>query len=518
MSPKKSTDVAEPIAETASAQASAMIEAFKAARRVSTPLVALETPDPAATIEQVRAVLNGESPTFEWDIVRGMRAVNELGKLAAAQKGIEPQATINPVAALEKCDELPAKSAVFFHNAHRHLGDPQVVQALWNLRDTYKRNRRTVILLGPAFNLPSELAGDVVVLDEPLPTRAELAKVLEQQHVNASLPQPSEEQATAALDAIVGLPAFTAEQVVAMSLTRTGINQTRLWERKVKAIENTKGLRVWRGKANLADLRGIDNVVAFNNDLMDASTFGAIVFIDEGDKAMAGGMSEHSGDSGVSKDQIGQILSYIEDGGHMGEMFAGIAGCGKTELAKAISVASGKPLIVFDMGGMKGGIVGSSEESIRTALKVITATAEGKVLFIMTANQTTSFTPELNRRFPDQFFFDLPDADGREAIWPVYIKRYGLDPVQAKRPEGFAAGWTGAEIKRVCERAALFGRTVVDTSRYIVPQCESAKATIARMRSNAAGRFLSASKPGFYMPPAAEVETTSVHRKIDMAE
>ena len=511
MSPKKPETVTEPVKPV-----SQMIAQFKAARRVSTPLVALETPDPAATVLSVREVLNGESPTFEWDIVRGLRGVNELGKQVAAQKNITPEATINLVTALEIADGLPAKSALFVHNAHRHLNDVQVVQALWNLRDTYKRNRRTVIMLGPSFQLPSELAGDVVVLDEPLPTRAELATILEQQHTNANLPQPSGDVATAALDAIVGLPAFTAEQVVAMALRQTGIDLPALWERKRKAIQNTQGLRVWTGDASLDDLCGIDNVKDFARELIDAKTFGAIVFIDEADKALAGGMSDHSGDSGVSKDQIGQILSFIEDGGHLGMLLAGVAGCGKTQLAKAIAQESGKPLIVFDIGGMKGGVVGQSEQSIREALKVVTATAEGRVLFIMTANRTTSFSPELNRRFPDQFFFDLPDAEGREAIWRVYVKKYNLSSVQAHRPAGFGTGWTGAEIKRACERAALFGRTVVDAAKFIVPLAGSAKNAIAGLRSEAAGRFLSAAKPGFYMPPSDGDELPSAGRQFDV--
>lgn len=513
MSPRKPET--EAAAETPIATASHMIAAFKAARRVSTPLVALETPDPAATIVAIRGVLNGEAPTFEWDIVRGLRGVNDLGKQVASQKSIEAAATINIVTALELCDGLPKNSAVFLHNAHRHLTDVQVVQALWNLRDTFKRNRRTIIMLGPTFQLPAELSGDVVVLDEPLPSRAELAEVLAQQHRNASLPEPTGDAATAALDAIVGLPAFTAEQVVAMSLRPTGVDLDLLWKRKVKAIENTQGLRVWQGEAALDDLCGIDNVKEFARELIGAKAFGAIVFIDEADKALAGGMSDHSGDSGVSKDQIGQILSFIEDGGHLGMMFAGVAGCGKTQLAKAISQESGKPLIVFDIGGMKGGIVGQSEQAIREALKVVTATAEGRVLFIMTANKTTSFTPELNRRFPDQFFFDLPDHEGREAIWPVYVKKYNLSPVQAKRPEGFGEGWTGAEIKRACERAALFGRTVVDAAKFIVPQAVSARQTIAGLRRDAAGRFLSAAKAGFYMPPDENSDLPTSGRRID---
>jgi hypothetical protein len=394
------------------------------------------------------------------------------------------------------------------------------VQALWNLRDVFKKNGRMVVGLGPTFLLPAEVAGDVIAMDEPLPTREELSAILDLQHKNAALPLPTDEARTAALDALVGLPSYTAEQVTAMSLTKNGIDTLTLWDHKIKAIQNTPGLRVWKarpGETTMDELRGIDNVVVFMKRLIAADAFGAIVFIDEMDKAFAGGMSEHTGDSGVSKDQVGQMLSYIEDTQSIGVLLAGVAGTAKTQLAKAMAVASGKPLIIFDLGGMKGGVVGKSEEQIRNALKVVTATAEGRVLFIGTANRTTLFTPELNRRFPDQFFYDVPSAEARAAIWPVYAKKNGLTASQAVVPDGFDRGWTGAEIKRACERAALFGCTVADAAKYIIPASVSGRAVIRGLRLEAQGRFLSASSEGLYQPPVVdELEPLEVTRKIDV--
>lgn len=483
---------------------SALLQAFKAARRVSTPIVAIETPDAAATIATIRKVLNDKAPTLSWDCARGLKGLNDLGKQAMANLGIDPQLTVNATETLLACEGLPELSVVFMHNFHRTVNEPSVIQALWNLRDLFKVNKRMIVPLGSSFQMPPELAGDVITLDEPLPTREELSVTLDQQHKNAELPLPSEDVREAALDALVGLSSFTAEQVAAMSLTKQGIDVAKLWDRKVKAIQNTDGLRVWQGRpgdTTMDELRGIDNVVEFMRKLVHADAFGAIVFIDEMDKAFAGGMSEHTGDSGVSKDQVGTVLSYIEDTGSLGVLLAGVAGTGKTQLAKATGVEAGKPVIVFDLGGMKGGTVGQSERTIRAALKVVTATAEGRVLFIGTANRTTLFTPELNRRFPDQFFYDTPDDAGRAAIWPVYAKKNGLTTSQAHVPAGFDAGWTGAEIKRACERAALFGCTVVEAARFIIPSSVSGKRQIEALRHEAAGRFLSASYDGFYQVP-----------------
>lgn len=516
----------EPVADVAKPGDTLFDRQFYAARMTSTPIVAIATPDPAATVVRVHAakkksgepLLTEIHPGLMWDAVKGLRGINDEGSKAVASLGIEAKATRNLVEALDQLSLVPRGAYVFIQNAHRYLDNPQVLQAVWNLRDLFKKNQRTLILLGIAFHVPPEIAGDIVVLDEPLPTRPQLAHIFEQQHKNANVEVPTDEAVCKqALDALIGLPAYTAEAVTAMSIGKAGIDMQILWERKIKAIENNNGMRVWRGKENIDDLKGLDAVMGFAQRLVDADAFGAIVFMDEVEKAMAGGMSDYVGDSGVSKDQVGVLLSYIEDTRSMGVLFAGIAGCGKTQLAKAIAYLAGKPLIMFDLGGMKGGTVGQSERTIRNNLKVVSATAEGRVLFLATANKTASFSPEWNRRFADQWFFDLlPDA-ARPPVWKVYAKKNGLTPEQVKIPQGFDAGWTGAEIKRVCERATMFKCSVRDAAKYLVPMAVSAKEAIAQLRQQAHGHFLSASYDGWYVGPKQDIEKQQeIARQIEV--
>ena len=490
---------------------STLVQSFKAARRVSTPIVAIETPDAAATIAMMRRALPDKTPTLAWDCAKGLRGLNPYGEAAAAAIGLDPNASVNATETLLALEKLPELSIVFFHNFHLQIKETPVIQALWNLRDLYKLNKRTVVLLGPGFSLPAELAGDVIVLAEHLPTRAELSAILDQQYKNAGLELPDDETRLAALDALVGLASYTAEQVTAMSLEKTGVNVPKLWERKIKTLQNN-GIEVYKPGPNdttLDELKGLDNVVNYAKKLINAKAFNLIVFIDEMDKSLAGGMSEHVGDSGVGKDQVQQILTYMNDTKSPGLMLAGTAGSGKSQLPKAMGAVSGKPVVFLDFGGLKGMHVGESEAKIRNFLKVITATAEGKVLFVGTANRTTMFTPEMNRRFKKQFFFDELSKDARKAVWTVYVRKNKLTPIQATIPEGFDKGWTGAEIQAACEEAAQFGDSVVEVAQFIIPQSVSAAKTIAQMRRESAGRFLSASKPGWYEIPAEELPTTT---------
>ena len=91
------------------------------------------------------------------------------------------------------------------------------------------------------------------------------------------------------------------------------------------------------------------------------------------------------------------------------------------------------------------------------------------------------------------FFFDLPSAEEREAIWKIYLRKYG---VSGDLPDD--EGWTGAEIKECCRKAWRLKLSLIDSARYIVPVSRSAADQIQALRKQASGRFLSASKPGVY--------------------
>ena len=60
---------------------------------------------------------------------------------------------------------------------------------------------------------------------------------------------------------------------------------------------------------------------------------------------------------------------------HHHKLITGIPGCGKSLTAKAVAAAWGLPLLRFDIGRVFSGLVGSSEQNMRTALRTAEATA-----------------------------------------------------------------------------------------------------------------------------------------------
>jgi adenylate kinase family enzyme len=391
---------------------------------------------------------------------------------------------------------------LFVHNAAKvaeAAGLPWI-QGVWNLRDQFKQDRRTLILLGRDSAVPAELEGDVVTLDEELPSAMELRAIVRATDKAASefvsgRPEASDSTVEQAVEAIQGLAAFPAEQAIAMAVRPDGIDLNHLWEVKRSMIEDTPGLSCWRGGEKFEDIGGLENAKRYCSQLIQGrKRYGAVVFIDEIEKLMAG--STGSDTSGVSQGFLQVLLTYMQDHNVSGMIFVGHPGAGKSMLGKALGSEAGVPTIALDTNAMKSSLVGSSEQRIRSAMKVITAVSNERPLFVATCNAIANLPPELRRRFTaGTFFFDLPTHGEREIIWDHYIEQFNLDADQNLPND---VNWTGAEIRSCCQGAWERNVSLIDASEFVVPVAKADPERIERLRKEAAGRYISASESGTY--------------------
>jgi hypothetical protein len=484
--------------------------AFRAARAVSTPLVTVRTTDLASAIRFVTgAVKRGPRPPalITWDVMRGLYAVGqESAEELARILGDREPSTVGPADALLLARELAEDSIVFYANAHRFWNEASVMQGVWNLRDPFKANGRMLVLLGsPGAILPPELGQDVLVLDEPLPSADELGRIVRETFKDAGLDVPDEGLSVRAIDAVIGLATFPAEQALAMSLVAGALDTEDLWERKRQIIEQTPGLSVWRGGESFDDLGGLQNVKRFLQAVLAGiDPPRVIVFIDEIEKAFAGTGTDLSG---VKSEMTGTMLTWMQDHEADGSIFIGPPGSAKSATAKAAGGSARIPTIAFDLTAMESSLVGASGERLRSALKVVEAVSQGRALFIATCNSIASLPPELRRRFTlGTFFFDLPTEEDREVIWKIYQGKYG---VSGELPDH--QGWTGAEIKECCRKAHRLKMSLIEASKYVIPVSRSAAEQIKALRQMASGKFLSASKAGVYR---YEEESTGAPRRM----
>jgi hypothetical protein len=487
-----------------------MTEQFKAARRASAPIVAINTPDPTSTIRDIR-ILFATSPLAQWNIVDGVTSMTSQSRAAVtAMHTVEgqlmpaPVITGNPVEAIRLSNQwLPPESILFMHNAHFYLessggtgSEKPVIQAVWNIRDLWKDNNRTLVLLAPSFQVPMELRNDVAIIDEALPTDKDLAAIVVRGLSRAGGKKAGKKALEKMVDAVAGLASFNAEQVVAMSVSpkTKKPEMDQIWTQKIKLIEQARGLKVYRRGASLDAIGGNDNI----KNLMVKVARGKrpprlIVFMDEIEKTMQAAGTDTSG---TTTDQLKVLLTTMQDNGWTGMMIYGFAGTGKSQLAKAFGNACGCPTVEADLGAMKNMWVGSSEANMRSFVKTIKAMGENHVFFIATCNSVVNLPPEFKRRFRKGVWFcDLPTAQERKEIWDIYFKKLEI-PKDTPRPND--EGWTGAEIELCCENSHEFGVSLAEAAKFMTITSQAMGEQVEKMREAAHGKFIDANRTGIY--------------------
>jgi hypothetical protein len=490
---------------------------FTDARAVSTPNVAIKTFDNASTIQGIRASLGGElaelTPFVSWDGIHGLKGLNDSGveavdamcKKADGGAGVDRAATVDLTICLATLEEADEDVIAFIHNPQLFWDkDPRAIQGMWNLRDPNKAaGNMLVLLLGPGDELPAELQQDTLVLEEPLPTRDQLAKIVTDtygyfaQKYPACKKGPSAEVLKAAVDALIGLPAFPADQAVAMCLDKaTGILDIEtLWARKRSIVSQNPGLSYHAGKEKLADMYGCAPIQAFGKAFMGgkfAPTL--IVRMDEIEKQFAGAGTDSSGTKG---NLLGEWLTWVNDKRIVCSLFVGVPGSSKSHSVYCIGGEYGRPVINYSIPGMEHEHVGMSSRHQRTAHRVLDAISDEKIWLIATANNIDGLPPELISRFQvgGIFFFDAPDSDEKQGIMKLKMKAYGLD---ANQDVPNMDDWTGRDVDNCARKALTLGIDLDNASKFIVPLLQSHGAQMDALRQSASGRFLAANKEGVY--------------------
>jgi SpoVK/Ycf46/Vps4 family AAA+-type ATPase len=353
---------------------------------------------------------------------------------------------------------------------HPFLRDAGVVRKLREVAFALKASAKTVILLGSVFKMPPEIEKEVTVLDFALPDSKQLAALVERiaaegdrsGRIRVDLDRRSRERL---VRACMGLTEGEAENAIAKAIITAGGT---LGGDAVEAVTAEKKQII--RKSGLLEFYPTDEQL---------NSVGGVLSLKEwlrkrvrafGDEARAFGLPEPKG-----------IL------------LVGVQGCGKSLVAKAVANSWRLPLLRLDVGRLFTSLVGSSEENLRSAIKVaesispvvlwvdeiekgfsgvgssnvsdagtaarvfgsfITWLQEKKapVFVIATANDVSLLPPELVRkgRFDEIFFVDLPDASERADIWRIHLAKRNRDPAAFDLHSLAMAsdGLSGAEIEQ----------------------------------------------------------------------
>lgn len=461
--------------------------------RARFPFVYVQTWEEDRVVDELVSVANNSGlirttrKVFVWTLTSGLCEVKPDGSTTSS--GADTQA---PLKALERVtkDSEPAlyilKDFHVFFGTQGRAPDHQVIRKVRDLVRTLKEapQPKNVIFVSPSVELPHELQKDITILDFDLPSEADIRGVLNEMiavnrhsgRINIDLSTDDEERLT---QAALGLTLHEAENAFARAMVEDGTLDVSdvevIVEEKRQIIKKTGILEFIPTGPGFEDVGGLENL-----------------------KRWLGKRS------GAWRDAAQKYCLPPPKG----ILITGVPGCGKSLTAKCTSQLWGLPLLRLDVGRIFSGLVGSSEQNMRIALRTAEAISpsilwideiekgfggtgaggsndsgtsqrvfgtfltwmqekEKPVFVIATANSIAALPPEFLRkgRFDEVFFVDLPTSAERKPIWDVHLRRrlinddvrggITLDADLFDTLAGITEGYSGAEIEQ-CVLVGLF--------------------------------------------------------------
>ncbi len=462
-----------------------------------------------------------QKKVFEWSYSTG---IVPSGTSIQSQKHRNTP-TRDPLAALDQVIEQVEPALFIFKDFHPFLtkNNFAIVRKLKEIALHLKNSFKTIILVSPVMEIPTELEKEVTVLNYPLPGRDDLGALLDKivedvrqfKQVKINLDDAGRERL---LQAALGLTLGEAENVFAKIIVKderlTGDDVNEVFAEKQQIIRKSGLLEYYA------------TTESFNN-------VGGLAVLKDWLRKRALALSPEARAFGLPSPK--------------GILMLGVQGCGKSLCAKAVSTQWQLPLLRFDMGRMFGSLVGSSEENVRRAIAVAESVAPAilwvdeidkafagsqgsgatdggttarvfgtfltwlsektaPVFVVATANDISQLPPELLRkgRLDEIFFVDLPTSPERAEIFRIHLEKRGRkaeSPDIAKLAEA-SRDFSGAEIEEAINSAlydAFYAGTDIDTSHILnaiaqtVPLARTMDEQINRLRSWADGRARNAS-------------------------
>jgi len=467
-----------------------------------------------------------------WSVTCGIHRQDEPDKVDAV--------TRDPLAALNYIEKQTYPAIFVFKDFHPFLADHVVVRKLRDLLSNLKNTYETLVLLSPVLNVPVELEKDMAVVEFDLPSKEELGRLLEDiikvvsntPDIQVNLNQQIKDQL---LDAALGLTLNEAENAFARSIVvdkSLGPEDVGLvLAEKEQLIRKSAILEYYHVDEKLADVGGLDS-------LKDWLSRRVLAFSEQ---ARAFGLPAPRG-----------IL------------LIGVQGCGKSLVCKAISGMWKLPLLRFDVGKVFGGIIGSSEENMRRAIRAAESIAPAilwideiekamsgvassnfsdagtsarvfstfltwlqektkPVFVVATANNIPMLPPELLRkgRFDEIFFVDLPEVEERRQVFNIHIAKRGRDPAKYDLDLlcRYSEGFSGAEIEQAViagmfdaffQKKELTTGDIAASLKASVPLSRTMKENITALREWASSR----ARPASNLNPAACIKQG--HGKLEV--
>ncbi len=447
-----------------------------------------------------------------WSITEGFKTV---------ANGQGTRDVKDPMKAIDHVLRAEGRALFVLRDFHPFLKEPAVVRRLRDAAHELRKTKKSLLVLAPVTKVPPELEKSIsAVLDWDLPNRAEIEAAARK--VVPSLPPATQQLIESdptfmerVVEGALGLTLVEAENVFAKSAVRTHtFDLETILEEKKQIIRKSGLLEYYEHREEFSDVGGMEVLKDWLVKRRNA-------------------FSSRARDFGLPLPK--------------GILLIGVPGTGKSLTAKAVGALWQMPLLRLDVGKIFAGLVGSSEENIRSVIKTAEAIAPAilwidelekgfsgtqssgqtdcgttsrvfgtfitwlqektsPVFVIATANNVHQLPPELLRkgRFDEIFFCDLPDREDRQQILDIHIRKKNRDPGQFDMDKLIEAtvDFSGAELEQAVVAALydafdtgndLTTEGLLHTLKDIVPLAITMREMIESMREWARTRARMAS-------------------------
>ena len=505
-------------------------------------------------VAQNAAMIKTPRKLHVWSVTNGLMSDGQPGK----------EETKAPLKALEIIEKHSAPAVFVLKDFHVYFGaqgrapDNQVIRKIRDLAPVLKQsaNPKNVVFLSPSFVLPNDLQKEVTIIDFDLPVFADIKRVLDemietnQQSGRIKIDLKNDEAERLA-KAALGLTLQEAENAFARAMVEDGrfsIEDVEVvLDEKCQIIKKTEILEYVKTDLRMEDVGGLENLKRWLKKRENSWL----------DSAQAYGLPAPKG-----------------------VLITGVPGCGKSLIAKAISAAWQLPLLRLDIGKIFSGLVGSSEENMRKAIKTAEAIApcilwideiekgfgavgssndsgtssrvfgsfltwmqeKTKAVFVVaTANNIQALPPEFLRkgRFDEIFFVDLPTRKERSDIFMLHMNRrlkgkaiigdVQLTGEVMMRLSDQTEGFVGAEIEQVVVSGLFeafsesrsvkiedFERSVRNTVPLSVTQAEQIRAIREWANVRAVAATTLEQRAEYVQPPQKSQAATAADAREDI--
>ncbi len=424
------------------------------------PLIYLVTPEEERSEQAIAALaqLKPQRRVYTWTVTRG---IVEHGQ----PRTLTQHNTVSPEAAIEWVIRQQHPGIYIFKDLHPFIDSPATTRWLRDAIAGFKGTQKTIILMSPVQQIPIELEKEVVVLDYPMPSMAELDEVLSAQLEQSRARRTTTDAREKLLKAALGLTLDEAQKVYRKAQVTAG----RLTESEVEIVLSEKKQLIRRN--GILEYIEVDETI---------DSIGGLEELKLWLQQRSNAFTERAREYGLPQPK--------------GMLILGVPGCGKSLIAKTTSRLWSLPLLRLDMGRVyDGSMVGRSEANLRNALKTAESISPA-ILFIdemdkafagssgssdsdggtssrifgsfltwmqektspvfvmATANRVERLPGEFLRkgRFDEIFFVDLPNAEERRQIFKIHLgkRRRDIDRFDLEQLANVCDGFSGAEIEQ----------------------------------------------------------------------